>query len=152
MAHWLSQQNHTIPIWLYPIWPDCLQQKDLLQELDYPPKHHWTVCSETLPHQGWVLLTESPIQDLRSSGTMKYSFEMVGDILLLIVFSHNAALDHVVTSHEGTQMENKLTFAVFSEMNKKSLWESWILNFLSRLSNISPACKPTTCYTLSNCL
>lgn len=110
------------------------------------------MCSETLPHQGWVLLTESPIQDLRSSGTMKYSFEMVGDILLLIVFSHNAALDHVVTSHEGTQMENKLTFAVFSEMNKKSLWESWILNFLSRLSNISPAYKPTTCYTLSNCL
>lgn len=86
MAHWLSHQNHTIPIWLYPIWPDSLQQKDLLQELVYPPKHHWTVCSETLPHQRWVLLTESPIQDLRSSGTMKYSFEMVGDILLLMCF------------------------------------------------------------------
>lgn len=56
---------------------------------------------------------------------------MVGDILLLIAFPHNAALDHVVTSHEETQMENKLTLAVFSEVNKATLWESLILNFLT---------------------
>lgn len=63
--------------------------------------------------------TQSPV--LRLSGASKYSFEIVGDILPLTVFSHNAALDHVVTSHEETQMENKLTSAVFSEMNKEAL-------------------------------
>lgn len=46
---------------------------------------------------------------------------MVGDILLLIVFSHYAAFDHVVTSHEETQVESTFTFAVFSEMNKDAL-------------------------------
>ena len=63
---------------------------------------------------------------------------MVGDILRLIVFAHNAALDHVVTSHEETTLESKLTFAV-------SLWESQVLNFLTWLNNISPACKATIC-------
>ena len=63
--------------------------------------------------------TESPV--LRLSDAPKYSFEIVGDILPLTVFSHTAALDQVVTSHEKTQMESKLTSAVFSEMNKEAL-------------------------------
>lgn len=64
-------------------------------------------------------LPKSPIP--RLSGALKCSFEIVGDILPLILFSHSGALDHVVTSHEETQMENKVILAVFSEMNKEVL-------------------------------
>lgn len=78
--------------------------------------------SETLHLLTVGFCTELPV--LRLSGALKYNFEMVGDILRLIVFVHNAALDHVVTSHEETKLESKLTFAV-------SLWESQVLNFLT---------------------
>ena len=78
--------------------------------------------SETLHLLTGGFCTELPL--LRLTGALKYNFEMVGDILRLIVFVHNSALDHVVTSHEETKMESKLTFAV-------SLWESQVLNFLT---------------------
>lgn len=97
---------------------------------------------------GWVLLLNHLLRISQLLRDTEVCCEMVGDILLLIVFLHNAALDHVVTSHEETQMENKLTFAVFSKMKKEALWESLISNFLTRLSNISLGCKATTCYTL----
>lgn len=60
------------------------------------------------------------LRSLRFSRTQKYDFEMVGDILLLVVFSRNVFFDPIIILHEETPMENMLT--VFSGTNREAFF------------------------------
>lgn len=90
----------------------------------------YTIDSETHPCGRQALLTEiTHAGCLRLKHSEVYSFEVMGDILLLLVFAYTADLDHVVTSHNETQIESTLTLVIFSEMNGEIASGELELNF-----------------------
>lgn len=127
-----------------PVRP-CSLQQDLLRKGGYPRS---SVLRDVSPTECRFFSLNHQFRIPDSWVHWCCSLGRVGDILPLILFSHNAALARV-PSQEETET-GRLGCLLLSSQKRPR--KSQMLNFLTCLDNISPDCKATICDTPCTCL